>query len=66
MSLTIRYPWATLKAGQGFFIPGLDTDMIRELGLRSAVSNRIRVTATPCIKDGLTGVWFYRQPLKVV
>lgn len=60
-SLTINYPWAQLKKGYGFFIPGLDTDKIREMGLRSAVSSRVRVDATPGIKDGLTGVWFYQR-----
>jgi len=55
-----NYPWSTLKPGEGFFVPAIDTEKARELGLRAAVAQRLRIKATPAIKDGLIGVWFYR------
>jgi len=57
--MKISYPWSTLKPGEGFFVPALDTEKARELGLRAAVGQRLRIKAVPCIKDGLIGVWFY-------
>lgn len=60
--MKILYPWHKLKPGEGFFVPGLDTSLVKELGLRSAVSHKIRVVATIGIRDGLIGVWFYRKP----
>ena len=57
--MKINYPWATLQRGEGFFVPAIDTEKARELGLRAAVGQRLRIKAVPCIKDGLIGVWFY-------
>ena len=57
--MRINYPWSSLKPGDGFFVPTLDTEKARELGLRAAVGQRLRIKAVPCIKDGLIGVWFY-------
>jgi hypothetical protein len=58
---TIYYPWQRLKRGEGFFIPSLDTDTTRKLGMREAV--RTRVLDGRCmvgIYRGFMGVWFYR------
>lgn len=57
--MKINYPWERLKHGEGFFVPAIDTEKTRELGLRAAVGQRLRIKAVPCIKDGLLGVWFY-------
>lgn len=57
--MKIVYPWDRLKRGEGFFVPAIDTEKARELGLRAAVGQRLRIKALPCIKDGLIGVWFY-------
>jgi hypothetical protein len=57
--MQVSYPWSKLKPGEGFFVPALDTEKARELGLRAAVGQRLRIRAVPCIKDGLIGVWFY-------
>lgn len=57
--MKICYPWSQLKPGEGFFIPAIDTEKARELGLRAAVGQRLRIKAVPCIKDGLIGVWFF-------
>lgn len=60
--MKINYPWDKLKRGEGFFVPAIDTEKARELGLRAAVGQRLRIKAVPCIKDGLIGVWFYLPP----
>jgi len=51
-----------LNKGEGFFVPGLDVEKIRERGLKAALPFRYRVKATPGIKDGKLGVWFTRLP----
>jgi hypothetical protein len=59
----IRFPWETTERGQGFFIPCLDPDSVRELGLRKAVLCRVLdARAKTGIYEGFTGVMFYRQP----
>jgi hypothetical protein len=60
--MKLIYPWSKLKPGEGFFVPALDTEKARELGLRAAVATRLRIKAVPCIRDGLIGVWFYLPP----
>ena len=61
--MEIKYPWAKLKKGEGFFVPGLDVIKVRELGLRASIPHRILARAEPGIKKGLIGVWFYRPLL---
>jgi hypothetical protein len=62
--LSITYPWSKVEKGQGFFVPCLDFEKMREYGLTKAVSERILdARAIPGIKDGAAGVWFFRQPL---
>lgn len=59
-----NYPWERLERGQGFFVPALDLSAVREAGLRAAVKQRVRnAQALPCIRQGLLGILFYRQPL---
>jgi len=61
----LRLPWKRLERGQGFFIPCLDFEKMREYVLTKAVSERILdADATPGIKDGVAGVWFFRKPLQ--
>jgi hypothetical protein len=63
MKLSIHYPWEQTEKGQGFFIPCLDTDAVREAGLKESVKLRILdARATVGIRNGLMGVWFYRAP----
>ena len=60
-SLQVHYPWNKLKKGQGFFVPCLDTDSVREEGLKQAVRLRLLdAKAYPAVRNGLIGVWFYR------
>jgi hypothetical protein len=60
---SIQFPWTKVEKGQGFFVPCLDTDTVRELGLKKATLSRILdARATVGIHKGLTGVWFYRTP----
>ena len=61
MKLKIHYPWNQLKRNHAFFVPGLDTDKVREMTLRASVAQRMRLLATPGIKDGLIGVLFIRK-----
>jgi hypothetical protein len=57
--MEILYPWAKLKPGEGFFVPGLDVEKVRELGLRAALPQRIHARAIVGIKNHQLGVWFY-------
>ena len=62
MKLSIHYPWEQTEKGQGFFIPCLDTDAVREAGLKESVKLRILdAKATVGIRNGLMGVWFFRN-----
>jgi len=57
----IQFPWTKVEKGQGFFVPCLDTDTVRELGLKKATLSRILdARAVVGIHNGLTGVLFYR------
>ena len=59
--LSILYPWQRLERGQGFFVPCLNTEEVRQAGLNEALRCRIfGAKAYAAIKDGLSGVWFYR------
>ena len=65
--LRINYPWAQLEKGQGFFVPCLDLEATREEGLRKALHHRLfDARAEPCVRDGFTGVWFFRIVYKTV
>ena len=56
-----HFPWETLEKGQGFFVPALDLEAMREAGLRAAVSVRVLDgRATYCLHEGLIGVLFHR------
>jgi hypothetical protein len=56
------FPWDRLDRGQGFFVPALDLDAMREAGLLAAVPLRLKdARATYGIKDGQLGVLFYRK-----
>lgn len=60
---SIHFPWEKVEKGQGFFVPCLDTDTVRQLGLRKAVLSRVLdARAITGIHDGFTGVLFYRLP----
>lgn len=60
---SIQFPWTKVEKGQGFFVPCLDTDAVRELGLKKATLSRILdARATVGIYQGMTGVMFYRRP----
>ena len=60
---SIQFPWTKVEKGQGFFVPCLDTDAVRELGLKKATLSRILdARAKTGIYQGFTGVMFYRRP----
>jgi len=59
--MAIQYPWTLLKKGEGFFIPSLNLEKTKELGLRASVRHRIKASAQFGIKDGRLGVWFIRD-----
>ena len=57
----IQFPWTKIEKGQGFFIPCLDPDPVRELGLTKATLSRsLDARAKTGIYQGFTGVMFYR------
>jgi hypothetical protein len=58
----LRLPWEKLEKGQGFFIPCLDTEAMREWGLKQAFFQRILdAHASVGILDGKIGVMFIRR-----
>ena len=62
--LSIQYPWSKLERGQGFFVPCLDLEAVREEGLRKALHYRLfDARAEPCVRDGFIGVMFSRGTL---
>jgi hypothetical protein len=64
MSLKPSYPWEKVERGQGFFVPCLDPEAVREDGLKRAVFLRVfDAHAKVGIRAGLMGVWFYRRIL---
>lgn len=61
MNYSNLFPWSRLSRGQGFFIPCINTEEVRQAGLNEALRQRIfGAHAYTAIKDGLIGVWFYR------
>jgi hypothetical protein len=63
----VRYPWRQLNRGQGFFVPGLDTEQLREEGLRAAVgARRFDAKAYVGVVNGRLGVLFLRGPHEAV
>jgi hypothetical protein len=55
------FPWARVERGQGFFVPCLNSEKVRKLGLSEALRCRIfDAKAYPAVHKGLSGVWFYR------
>ena len=65
--LSIQYPWSKLERGQGFFVPCLDVDAVREEGLKKALLIRmLDARGATCIRNGFTGVWFYRTASRTV
>ena len=59
------FPWLRVKRGQGFFVPCLDPEPVRTEGLKRALDLRLfDAKAQAGIRSGLTGVWFYRLPLR--
>lgn len=62
--LVIQYPWSQLERGQGFFVPCLDTEKIKEEGLRAAVATRtFDAKAFVGVINGRLGVLFVRGQL---
>ena len=62
--LTVRYPWKQLERGQGFFVPCVNTEQIKEEGLRAAVSARsFDAKAYIGVINGQLGVLFVRGRL---
>ena len=61
MKLQVHYPWPQLEKGQGFFVPCLDTQAVKEDGLRKALGCRLfDARAAVGVKDSKLGVIFYR------
>jgi len=52
-----------MERGQGFFVPCLDPEAVREDGLKKAAFLHLfDAHAKVGIRGGLMGVWFYRKP----
>ena len=60
----MKFPWDKVERGQGFFVPALDLDAVRQAGLLAAVPYKLSdAKCRYVIKDGQLGVLFYRAPL---
>jgi hypothetical protein len=58
-----HYPWDKLEKGQGFFVPALDLEAVRQAGLLAAVPLHLKdARAAFVIRRGKLGVFFYRLP----
>ena len=61
MTYSKLFPWSTLSKGYGFFVPCVNTEEVRTAGLNEALRQRVfGAKAYPAIRDGMSGVWFYR------
>jgi hypothetical protein len=59
--VAVQYPWRRLEKGQGFFVPCLDTERVKEEGLIAAVSTRtFDAKAKIGTINGRLGVLFFR------
>lgn len=57
------FPWHRTERGQGFFVPCLNTTEVIRAGLNEALRHRcFDAKAYPAVRDGLSGVWFFRRP----
>ena len=56
------FPWDKTEPGQGFFVPCLDLEKMRRVGLMAATPHRIRADGVPGIYKGRLGIWFFRKP----
>lgn len=55
------FPWQSVNRGQGFFVPCINTEEVRLAGLNEALRQRVfGAKAYVAVKDGLSGVWFFR------
>lgn len=55
------FPWEKLEKGQGFFIPALDLETMKDAGLKAALKVRVLdARATFGLYRGFMGVLFYR------
>jgi hypothetical protein len=58
------FPWENVQRGQGFFVPALDVDAVREAGLLAALKLHITdAVAFRGIVKGRLGVYFCRRPI---
>lgn len=57
------FPWPQTERGQGFFVPCLNADEVLRAGLNEALRYRMfDARAYPAVRNGLSGVWFFRLP----
>jgi CMP-2-keto-3-deoxyoctulosonic acid synthetase len=57
----VRFPWSELEKGQGFFVPCLDIQKVRMLGLRAALPYKFEVDAVAGVYKKHIGVYFVRK-----
>jgi hypothetical protein len=60
MKVSVHFPWIDTPVKGGFFVPTLQLEETRLLGLRAAVYHKVRAKADFGMKDGKLGVWFTR------
>jgi hypothetical protein len=58
--MQIKFPWDRLEVGQSVFVPCINTDGVRERGLRAAIPYDIKLDAAVGLRGGMYGVLFTR------
>ena len=58
--IKVHYPWVKTPVKGGFFVPTLQLEKTRMDGLKAAIYNKTKGSATFGVKDGKLGVWFTR------
>ena len=61
--MQIRYPWKDIEAGQGFFIPCVNTQKVAAQGMKAALDAQVYDGEYFVgMKNGKFGVLFRRKP----
>lgn len=60
MRVKVHFPWPSTPVKGGFFVPTLQLEETKVLGLKAAVYHKVPAKAEFGVKDGKLGVLFIR------
>jgi len=58
--IKVHFPWLKVPPQGGFFVPTLNPEEVRVLGLKAALYHQVPAKAQVGRKNGKLGVWFTR------